>query len=414
MTFKSTRASRRLKNNRSEDQKQRQPFFSKASDTVQTKQENAFFQPKLTIGQPNDKYEKEADAVADSVVNKTNQQPAVQQKKISSIQRTTLATPMEDEKLGTAEERMRRDKLIQEKPEVQKMDDKEEEEVQMKSETCGGNTASSQLSQKISSKAGSGQKLSPKVRAEMESGIGADFRGVNIHTDSDAVQMNKELGAQAFTHGNDVFFNKGKYDGDSSGGKRLLAHELTHVVQQKSNSSINKKIQRYGGCTSSQNAIISSDHFRALGMLDVAIRKLRSYNGTTPTEINSALNTHFAGSTSSAFGSWIQFNLNFLRSSATLPEYQCETVGNSMWACTSPNAVATAFWCVPGFDIRLCPTYFGQSDIERSTNLIHEWVHKYGCNFDLGYEHDSGYSSNSTLTQLINADSFANFVRDVQ
>jgi len=252
MSFKSTRVSRRLKNNRSE-QKQKQPFFSKMSDTVQTKSENAFFQPKLTIGQPNDKYEKEADAVADSVVNKANTQPAIQQKKISSIQRTTLSTPMEDEKLGTAEERMKKDKLIQEKPDIQKMDH-EEKDVQMKSETGGGNTASSQVSQKISSKAGKGQKLAPNVRVEMESGIGADFSQVNIHTDSDSVQMNKELGAQAFTHGNDVFFNEGKYDEGSNKGKRLLAHELTHVVQQGNEN----RIQKYSSFSSAKQSANTS------------------------------------------------------------------------------------------------------------------------------------------------------------
>ena len=88
------------------------------------------------------------------------------------------------------------------------------------------------MSQKIKSKSGGGQKLSPKVKAEMESGIGVDFSQVNIHTDQDAVQMNKELKAQAFTHGKDIYFNSGKYNPETSEGKRLLAHELTHVVQQ--------------------------------------------------------------------------------------------------------------------------------------------------------------------------------------
>jgi hypothetical protein len=81
------------------------------------------------------------------------------------------------------------------------------------------------------------------TRAEMEGGFGADFSNVNIHTGSEAIQLSKELGAQAFTHGNDVYFNEGKYNPNSKEGKHLLAHELTHTVQQ--NGVVEKKVQRY-------------------------------------------------------------------------------------------------------------------------------------------------------------------------
>lgn len=74
--------------------------------------------------------------------------------------------------------------------------------------------------------------MSPQLAAEMGHAIGADFNGVRIHTGEEATQMNRDLGAQAFTHGNDIYFNSGKYDPSSTNGKRLLAHELTHVVQQ--------------------------------------------------------------------------------------------------------------------------------------------------------------------------------------
>jgi hypothetical protein len=66
----------------------------------------------------------------------------------------------------------------------------------------------------------------------METGFGARFAGVRIHTGADAVDMNRRLRAHAFTHGKDIFFNAGKYEPDSTRGRRLLAHELTHVVQQ--------------------------------------------------------------------------------------------------------------------------------------------------------------------------------------
>jgi hypothetical protein len=66
----------------------------------------------------------------------------------------------------------------------------------------------------------------------MGSAFAADFSGVSIHTDEKAAQMSKDLHAQAFTYGNDIYFNSGKYNTDTSAGKHLLAHELTHVVQQ--------------------------------------------------------------------------------------------------------------------------------------------------------------------------------------
>jgi outer membrane protein OmpA-like peptidoglycan-associated protein/uncharacterized protein YlaI len=225
--------------------KEESSFFTKSNEQSASKGgKPAFFQPKLSIGQPNDAYEQEADAVASAVVNhRPGNTPVIQQKKISSIQR--LATPLEDEKLSTNDERMKRDKEIQEKPELQMMcpeceKEKKEGAVQAKSE--GGGTASPQLSSKIENSAGKGNSLPKKALSEMSNSFGVDFSHVNIHTDSEAVQMNKELGAQAFTHGSDIYFNGGKYDPETPGGKQLLAHELTHVVQQR--QEVLPKIQR--------------------------------------------------------------------------------------------------------------------------------------------------------------------------
>jgi hypothetical protein len=69
----------------------------------------------------------------------------------------------------------------------------------------------------------------------MESAFGADFSGVRLHTDADAVQMNREVNAYAFTHGRDVYFNEGTFNPSSREGKHLLAHELTHTLQQGGN-----------------------------------------------------------------------------------------------------------------------------------------------------------------------------------
>ncbi len=89
-----------------------------------------------------------------------------------------------------------------------------------------------QVEDKLFANKGRGETLDDETRRQMEVGFGADFSGVKIHTGGDAEAMSRDLKAQAFTHGNDIFFNSGKYAPESLHGKTLLAHELTHVVQQ--------------------------------------------------------------------------------------------------------------------------------------------------------------------------------------
>ncbi|MDQ6764441.1 MAG: DUF4157 domain-containing protein [Bacteroidota bacterium] len=207
------------------DESKKEPFFSKQNDINKPGQRGSFFQAKLSVSEPGDKYEREADSVANAVVNKQSASPFLQQKRMDNIQRlsTSLQGP-ETEK----------------KKEIQKMDDpmKEEKEkkktnnIQAKQE-AGTNTASQNISSGVDNSSGKGNQLPPKVLNEMSSSFGADFSNVRIHNDSDAVNMNRELQAQAFTHGRDIYFNQGKYNPGNSEGKFLLAHELTHVIQQE-------------------------------------------------------------------------------------------------------------------------------------------------------------------------------------
>ena len=77
-----------------------------------------------------------------------------------------------------------------------------------------------------------GAPLPEAARAFMERRMGADFGGVKVHTDAQSGQLNQMIQAKAFTTGSDVFFGRGEYNPDSSGGRELLAHELAHTVQQ--------------------------------------------------------------------------------------------------------------------------------------------------------------------------------------
>ncbi|MCG3156683.1 MAG: hypothetical protein DKINENOH_03307 [bacterium] len=99
----------------------------------------------------------------------------------------------------------------------------------------GGNGemhASSAVEARVSHSRGGGSALPHDTRAFMEPRFGVDFSQVRVHTGTNAAQMSQDLNAQAFTVGRDIYFGNGKYNPQTSGGQQLLAHELTHVVQQ--------------------------------------------------------------------------------------------------------------------------------------------------------------------------------------
>jgi hypothetical protein len=84
----------------------------------------------------------------------------------------------------------------------------------------------------INAKRGGGSGLDPGMAKKAGDAMGHDFSGVNVHTDSQADELSRGLGAKAFTTGSDIFFQSGAYNPGSGEGQQLLAHELTHVVQQ--------------------------------------------------------------------------------------------------------------------------------------------------------------------------------------
>ncbi len=77
-----------------------------------------------------------------------------------------------------------------------------------------------------------GQPLDSAMQARMGQATGHDFGDVKVHTSPESAELSQQVGAVAFTTGKDIFFNQGAYNPQSSNGQELLAHELTHVVQQ--------------------------------------------------------------------------------------------------------------------------------------------------------------------------------------
>jgi hypothetical protein len=103
-----------------------------------------------------------------------------------------------------------------------------------------GGDVSNDIEGEIEGARGSGQAMDDNTRGNMESAFGADFSNVRVHTDKQSGNLNNAVQAKAFTTGQDIFFNQGQYNPGSSSGQELLAHELTHVVQQNG-ASVQKK-----------------------------------------------------------------------------------------------------------------------------------------------------------------------------
>lgn len=104
-----------------------------------------------------------------------------------------------------------------------------------------GSLAGESVSGQIRSSLGGGQSLPAPAKTFMESRFGADFSGVHIHTGGEAAHLSNALHAQAFTVGKDIYFNEGKYAPETAEGKHLLAHELTHTLQQGGSIGVNNE-----------------------------------------------------------------------------------------------------------------------------------------------------------------------------
>jgi len=175
-------------------------------------------QPKLTIGQPNDKYEQEADRVADEMMRMPEQrlQRQAEEEEEELIQTKPLAEQITP--------------LVQRQMEE---DEEEEEPIQTKQVSTHTPAVTPSRASRIQSLKGGGQPLPKSARAFFEPRFGYDFSHVRVHTGGKAIKSARGLNAKAFTVGRDIVFGAGHYRPRSSEGQRLLAHELTHVLQQK-------------------------------------------------------------------------------------------------------------------------------------------------------------------------------------
>lgn len=189
--------------NTNKESKQEQSFFGDSTHET-------FFQPAPTIQRKCEKCEEDD--------KKVQRQP---EKK-------------EEEKIMKKEEEKKEEKLM-------KKEEKEEEKLQKK-EAGLSSTSSTGVSNYVSSINGKGNSLPANANQFFSSKMGYDFSNVKIHTDQTAAESAKDVNAKAYTIGNNIVFNEGQFNTESNEGKKLMAHELVHVIQN--NEGPKNKIKR--------------------------------------------------------------------------------------------------------------------------------------------------------------------------
>ncbi|MEK7728899.1 MAG: DUF4157 domain-containing protein, partial [candidate division KSB1 bacterium] len=148
------------------------------------------------------------------------------------------------------EEKLQREPLAAEiTPLIQRQTEMPEEEETLQTKPSSSHTpqVTPNISANINAMRGNGQPLPASARAFFEPRFGVDFSGVRVHTNGRAAETSRAVNARAFTVGKDVAFGGGQYAPESSEGRKLLAHELTHVVQQQKISPNGAKIQSQKG-----------------------------------------------------------------------------------------------------------------------------------------------------------------------
>jgi hypothetical protein len=205
-----------------------------------------YIQAKLQVSEPGDEHEQEADRVAETVMR----MPEPESSKPPNVSHVTQPEEEEEKVVATKSKRgvplaVREDGDEDEKVARKTDEDKSEDEehVQLKADSAATHIPDSTANH-IASMNGRGSPLPDSTRAFFEPRFGADFSHVRVHTDSAAAESNKSINARAFTVGSNITFAPGQYAPDSEHGRQLLAHELTHVVQQS--HKVTPMIQRWG------------------------------------------------------------------------------------------------------------------------------------------------------------------------
>ncbi len=334
-----------------------------------------FVQPKLTVNEPGDVYEQEADVVADRVMRMADVDS------VSTSFFSPASVPVQRKCAHCEEE--------------------EKQSLQRKESNSEATAVNESLTNYVSSLSGRGQPLSTETKTFFAQRMGHDFSAVRVHTNSEAMESAQAINSLAYTTGNNIVFNQNQYSPHTQSGKHLLAHELTHVVQQ-SNGVAPSRLQRLVRtslvtCPPGQNPF-GADR-RAASLLNNAVNNIDAARAARPSipaspeveQMNRAMRTAF-GLNPASDANWndpaprfglllirrrlaaardyinsVVFTINCVGAGAVQPIAGCGNVtcnGPAAWSCPSNPT-----------DIVLCPPFWALDNNGRAIIFMHEIFH---------------------------------------
>jgi uncharacterized protein DUF4157/lysine-specific metallo-endopeptidase family protein len=348
------------------------------NQAVQRLIKSGTLQAKLKIGQPGDKYEQEADRVADAVMRMPE----------PGVQRQVEPEEEEEESLQAKPIANQITPLVQ----VQRQEEPEEEEegetIQTKPLAGQNFEVAPGVENNINANRGSGQPLSANERSFFEPRFGRDFSQVRVHTDAKAARM---VNAQAFTIGQNIVFGESQYMPNSTRGRKLLAHELTHVIQQIQGMEIRRESNRTPRVQPATHVIPCSDPAalrvairRAGTIISSALSQMASGPRSVPVDYRLYTPMHYfytlffkvePGARSSPQILQINEGFRFIQQALSSAGTQCVSAHHPK--CRSGQMLHNAFAeiGVTGRLINICPTFFNNSTDEQARTIIHELAH---------------------------------------
>ena len=218
-------------------------------------------QPKLSVNAPGDAYEQEADAVADKIMRMPHTTRVTANPSPVKIQRKCSNCGKEEEQEEDDDTETDSIKKVQRK--CAACEEEEKNQLQRKQSGNAAPAISANVQQVIESE---GQPLDQATRSFMEKRFGFDFGKVQVHNNSLAHQSAKDINALAYTHKYHIAFGAGQYQPKTASGRKLLAHELTHTIQQDENV-VRRMVAITTPQTSTARFIIDDDVTPAVGVM---------------------------------------------------------------------------------------------------------------------------------------------------
>jgi len=344
--------------------------------------------PKMTVNGPGDKYEREAERVADAVMRIPDPESKVGTREKVPLDRIQRMCPR-------CQRRYRQGKSLN--------CEECEQELQRKPEADSIPVAEG-VEQAAAVAGEPGKPLSDKTKSFFEDRMGGDFGDVRIHTGTKADRAARSINAEAFTVGRDVAFRSGAYRPATTTGKRLLAHELTHVVQQTgdrparsdtaSRARAGAVVQRveYVDCDTKKwdESKIESAIGEAKSMVKAAINALEKNTDELVTHEREALQNHF--SVEDDLKSKVKKRYQSIRESLDDKRIVCRDSCSTDEEETDDNVVVDE--CgrakTPGRTIYLCPAVDGGCD--PAATLLHEAAHNEGAGHGEDGPYDNAYA----------------------